>query len=224
MNILIVEDNKQLSESIAAYLLHQGYQCDLTYDLEGAMEKITLHDYDCILLDITLPDGSGLKLMEQIKENGKADGVIIISAKDLLDDRIRGLEMGADDYLSKPFHLSELNARIGALIRRKIFQGSNKLSHKELTVDILAQLVKVHDHPVSLTRKEYDLLLFLLSNRSRVVSKSAIAVHLSGNMADMIDNYGFIYAHMKNLKKKLHESGCKDYIKTVYGFGYQWES
>ena len=224
MKLLVIEDGKQLAESIAEYLQREGYQCEVAANLEDALERVALHDYDCILLDITLPDGNGLTVLEQLKRDSKMDGVIIISAKDSLDDRINGLKLGADDYLAKPFHLSELGARIEALIRRKNFQGSNKVVFHELTIDVHAQMVTVNGNHLSLTRKEYDLLLFLLSNKGRVISKNAIAEHLSGDMADMLDNHGFVYAHVKNLKKKLSESGCKDYVKTIYGFGYQWEA
>ncbi len=223
MKVLIIEDGKQLAESMVQYLQREGYQCEVAETMEDGLERVMLHDYDCILLDITLPDGNGLTILEKLKETGKMEGVIIISAKDSLDDRIKGLKLGADDYLAKPFHLPELGARVEALIRRKNFQGSNKVVFNELTIDVPAQVVSVNGNHLSLTRKEYDLLLFLISNKGRVISKNAIAEHLSGDMADMLDNLGFVYAHVKNLKKKLSESGCKDYIKTIYGFGYQWE-
>ena len=223
MKLLIVEDEKQLAESMASYLHREGYQCELVHKVEDALERVGLHDYDCILLDITLPDGSGMKVMENIKQRGRMDGVIIISAKNSLDDRIRGLDLGADDYIPKPFHLSELSSRVGALIRRRFFNGSNQLVFKELTVDLLSQSARVNGNHLTLTRKEYDLLLFLISNKGRVISKNAIAEHLSGDMADMLDNFGFVYAHIKNLKRKLSEGGCKDYVKTLYGFGYKWE-
>lgn len=224
MKLLVIEDGKQLAESIVEYLRHEGYHCEIATTLEGAIEKVMLHEYDCILLDITLPDGNGLTVLELLKEEGKMEGVIIISAKDSLDDRIKGLKLGADDYLAKPFHLSELGARLEALIRRKNFQGSNKIAFNELTIDVPAQMVMANGSRLSLTRKEYDLLLFFIANKGRVISKNAIAEHLSGDMADMLDNHGFVYAHVKNLKKKLNESGCRDYIKTIYGFGYRWEA
>lgn len=223
MKLLIIEDGEQLAESIVEYLHQEGYHCEVVNTLEDAKEKVFMHQYDCILLDITLPDGNGLTILEQLKLQNKMDGVIIISAKDSLDDRINGLKLGADDYLPKPFHLPELGARIEALIRRKNFQGSNKVILNELTVDVQAHLVTVNDSHVALTRKEYELLLFLISNKGRIISKNSIAEHLSGDMADMLDNHGFVYAHIKNLKRKLSDSGCKDYLKTVYGFGYQWE-
>jgi len=222
MNLLLVEDGKQLALSIVEYLKVEGYHCDPVASVERAWDKIMMQDYDCILLDITLPDGSGLTFLERLKEAGKAEGVIIISAKDSLDDRIKGLRLGADDYISKPFHLPELSARVEALIRRKKFQGSNKIVFNELIIDAQSQLVKVNENLVVLTRKEYDLLLFLISNKGKIISKTSIAEHLSGDMADMLDNYGFIYTHIKNLKNKLRDAGCKEYLKTVYGFGYQW--
>jgi DNA-binding response OmpR family regulator len=224
MKLLVIEDGKQLAESIVQYLQKEGYHCEVASTLRDAIEKVVMHEYDCILLDITLPDGNGLSVLEHLKAEGKMEGVIIISAKDSLDDRIKGLKLGADDYLPKPFHLPELGARVEALIRRKNFQGANKIVFNELTIDVHAQLVMVNGSALSLTRKEYDLLLFLISNKGRVISKNAIAEHLSGDMADMLDNQGFVYAHVKNLKKKLSESGCKDYVKTIYGFGYQWEA
>lgn len=224
MKLLVIEDGKQLADSIVEYLHREGYHCEVASKLDAALEKILMHQYDCILLDISLPDGNGLTVLERLKAEGKMDGVIIISAKDSLDDRIKGLKLGADDYLPKPFHLPELGARIEALIRRKNFQGSNIISFNELFIDVPAQIAKVNGALLSLTRKEYDLLLFLISNKGRVISKNAIAEHLSGDMADMLDNHGFVYAHVKNLKRKLHESGCKEYIKTIYGFGYQWEA
>ncbi len=224
MKLLVVEDGKQLAQSMVEYLEHEGYHCEVANTLEDAMERVMMHQYDCILLDITLPDGNGLTVLEKLKEENKLEGVIIISAKDSLEDRIKGLKLGADDYLAKPFHLAELGARVEALIRRKNFQGSNKIVFNELSIDVTAQLIKVNGAQVPLTRKEYELLLFLISNKGRIVSKNAIAEHLSGDMADMLDNHGFVYAHVKNLKKKLSESGCNDYIKTIYGFGYQWEA
>jgi DNA-binding response OmpR family regulator len=161
--------------------------------------------------------------LEALKIDGKADGVIIISARNSLDDKIKGLNLGADDYLVKPFHLSELGARISAVIRRKRFGGNNLLTLHELIIDLLGKVVSVNETLVDLTRKEYDLLLFLVSNKNLVVSKNAIAEHLSGDVAEVFDNFDFIYAHMKNLKKKLTEAGCADYIKTIYGLGYKFE-
>lgn len=224
MKILIVEDERELAKSMVQYLRQESYVCEVAHTEQAASEKILLHDYDCILLDITLPDGNGFSILEKLKKEEKTEGVIIVSAKNSLDDKIKGLNLGADDYLAKPFHLSEMGARISAVIRRKRFGGSNTLSFNELTIDLLGKITTIHDRLVDLTRKEYDLLLFLVSNKNRVVSKNAIAEHLSGDAAEVFDNFDFIYAHIKNLKKKLTEAGCQDYIKTIYGLGYKFEA
>lgn len=222
MKLLIVEDEKELSKSIVAYLKQENYLCEIAPDFKTALDKTESFDYDCILLDITLPDGNGLNVLKELKADNKTDGVIIISAKNSIDDRIAGLNLGADDYLAKPFHLSELSARIAAVIRRRRFDGNKILVMNELTIDTLAKTVSVNSKGVDLTRKEYDLLLYLVSNKNRVVSKNAIAEHLSGDEADVFDNFDFIYAHMKNLKRKMEQSGCEDYIKSVYGMGYKF--
>ncbi|GCC52736.1 DNA-binding response regulator [Chryseotalea sanaruensis] len=222
MKILIIEDEKQLVKSMAQFLRQESYVCEVAYTASEANEKILLFDYDCILLDISLPDGNGLKILEKLRENHKADGVIMITAKGSFDDRIAGLNLGADDYLPKPFYLPELSARISAVIRRKRFDGNNKISFHEIEVDLLGKTVSVSGKGIELTRKEYDLLIFLIANKNRVVSKNAIAEHLSGDDAELMDKFDFIYSHIKNLKKKLTESGCEDYIKTIYGLGYKF--
>jgi DNA-binding response OmpR family regulator len=223
MKLLIVEDEKELSKSIVAYLKQENYLCEIASDFKSALARTESFDYDCILLDITLPDGNGLNVLRELKADKKTDGVIIISAKNSIDDRIAGLNLGADDYLAKPFHLSELSARIAAVIRRRRFDGNKILVLNELTFDTLAKTVSINGKGVDLTRKEYDLLLYLVSNKNRVVSKNAIAEHLSGDEADVFDNFDFIYAHMKNLKKKMMQAGCEDYIKSIYGMGYKFD-
>jgi DNA-binding response OmpR family regulator len=224
LKILIIEDERELVKSMVHYLSQENYVCEVAYTEKEANEKVLLFDYDCILLDINLPDGSGLKILERIKAAGKKDGVIIITARNSLDDRVMGLNMGADDYLSKPFHLAEVNARIGAIIRRKHFDGKNLLTFHEITVDLSAKAVWVNDKEVDLTRREFDLLSFLIANRNRVVSKGAIAEHVSGDNEELLDKYDFLYSHIKNLKKKLAEAGANDYIKTVYGLGYRFSA
>lgn len=223
MKILIVEDEKELSKNIVSYLSSEHYRCEVADNFKTALDKIESFDYDCILLDIGLPDGNGLNILRILKENQKTDGVVIISAKDAIDDRIAGLNLGADDYLPKPFHLPELGARVAAVIRRRKFNGSSGLVMNELVIDTAAKTVLVNDKPVDLTRKEYDLLLYLISNKNRVVSKNAIAEHLSTDDASLFDNFDFIYAHIKNIKKKLTQAGCTDYIKSVYGMGYKFD-
>lgn len=223
MKVLIVEDEKELAQDIVKYLSGQNYVCEVAETYNQAEDKIAVFQYDCILLDLMLPDGNGLALLEMLKRENKQDGVIIISAKNSIEDKVKGLEIGADDYLAKPFHHSELSARIHSIIRRKQFNSSNIIQQNEITVDLLRKTVKVNDTEISLTKKELDLLLFFIGNKNRVISKGALAEHLSGDIADMFDNHDFVYAHIKNLKKKLTEAGYDDYIKTIYGTGYKWE-
>lgn len=224
MKLLLIEDEQALMESMAAYLEKEGYLCETAPDYQMALDKIDLYDYDCILLDISLPDGNGLELLQELKDNQKLDGVIIISARDALDDKIKGLQLGADDYLPKPFHLSELSARIAAVIRRRQFDGNNQLKVGEIIIDFPAKTALINDQILTLTKKEYDLLVFFMVNKNRVLSRNAIAVHLSGDDADWSDNFDFIYAHIKNLKKKLGAAGCKDYIQSIYGIGYKFSA
>jgi DNA-binding response OmpR family regulator len=223
VKILIIEDEKELSKSIVTYLRAENYHSEVAGSFKEAMAKTESFDYDCILLDISLPDGNGLQVLEELKKNKKTDGVIIISALDSMDDRIRGLNLGADDYLPKPFHLPELAARIAAIIRRRKFDGGSILTLNEIQLDTQAKKVTVCEKPVDLTRTEYDLLLYLVANRNKVVSKNAIAERISADEAEIFNNYDFIYAHMKNLKKKLSFAGSADYIKAIYGMGYKLE-
>ncbi len=224
MKILIIEDEQTFAQSISEYLSEENYLCEFAATYHQALEKIETYHYECILLDIMLPDGNGMKLLEELKRQDKQDGVIIISAKDALDDKIKGLQIGADDYLTKPFHLAELAARIYSVIRRKQFGNANTVQQNELQIDLLAKTVSVNNGVISLTKKEYDLLLYFIGNKNRVISKSTLAEHLSGDFADMLDNHDFVYAHIKNLKKKLNDAGCDNYLKTVYGTGYKWEA
>ncbi|ASK29171.1 DNA-binding response regulator [Chryseobacterium sp. T16E-39] len=223
MKILIIEDEAELAKSISEYLSEEDYLCEFASSFLEATNKIEMFQYDCILLDIMLPDGNGLKILEELKKQNKQDGVIIISAKNALDDKINGLQMGADDYLTKPFHLSELLARIYSVIRRKQFNNSNTVQQGELQIDLLAKKVSINHQTVALTKKEFDLLIYFIGNKNKVISKSTLAEHLSGDFADMLDNHDFVYAHVKNLKKKLYDAGCDHYLKTVYGTGYKWE-
>ncbi|MBI1837454.1 MAG: response regulator transcription factor [Flavobacteriia bacterium] len=224
MKILIIEDEVELAKSIASYLSSNDFICEIANDYKSGIEKVSFYNYDCVLLDLNLPDGDGIEILNHLKQIHKTDGIIIISAKETLENRIECFQKGADDYLTKPFHLSELFVRIQALIRRKNFKGSNIIQFNEISIDLLAKSIFVHTIEIDLTKKEFELLLFLIGNNNKVLSKSAIAEHLSGDMADMLDNHDFIYAHIKNLKKKLNESHCTDYIKTVYGLGYKWQN
>jgi len=223
MKILIVEDEPEIAAGITGYFKASGVYCEMAGSYKEAFNKISAHDYDCILLDLMLRDGDGFDILRELKRLNKTEGVIIISAKETLETRIEGFNLGADDYLTKPFHLSELLVRMQALIRRKNFKGNNTVVFNEITIDILSKTVSVNNTKLDLTKKEIDLLLFLIGNENKVLSKGAIAEHLSGDMADMLDNHDFVYAHIKNLKKKLARAAAGDYIKTVYGLGYKWQ-
>ncbi|MES2734623.1 MAG: response regulator transcription factor [Bacteroidota bacterium] len=221
MKILIVEDEAEMLNSITAYLAKAGYACEIAASYAEAEEKLALYQYDCILLDITLPDGNGLDLLTILRQHKSSTGVIILSAKNALDDRIKGLALGADDYLLKPFHLSELNARVQALLRRLQFEGSNQIGLGNLQVDILTRQVSVNEKMLVLTKKEYELLLFFVSNQTRVISKISLAEHIWGDNSDQNDSYDFLYSQIKNLRKKLAEAGAEHTIQAVYGFGYK---
>lgn len=222
MKVLVIEDEKELAASIITYLNSAQYICETAADFDAAMEKISLYDYACIILDITLPGGNGLDILDELKANGKSDGVLIVSAKNSVDDKVAGLRAGADDYLTKPFHLSELAARVDAIIRRKNFDNKNLLLIDQLSVDLQEKLVKVNQVIVDLTRKEFELLLYFISNRNKVISKGAIAEHLWGDHMDLANNYDFLYTHIKNLRRKLLQAGGADYIISVYGMGYKF--
>ncbi|HVS93503.1 MAG TPA: response regulator transcription factor [Mucilaginibacter sp.] len=222
MKILVIEDEKGLRESIEEYFSESGNVCESVSNYQDAIARVNLYRYDCIILDITLPGGNGIDILKSLKERNHADGVLIISAKNSLDDKLEGLDLGADDYLVKPFHLSELRARVSAIIRRKSFRGNNLFQFNELSIDLSAKAVKVNDQQVKLTRKEYALLLYFIANKGKVVSKNAIAEHLWGDGIDMANNFDFIYSHIKNLRKKLLEAGSHDYIQASYGMGYKF--
>jgi len=224
MKILIIEDEKVIRESIVTYMTDERYLCEIAVDYHSALEKIEMYDYDCILLDITLPGGNGLSLLKELKKTNRLDGVLIISARNAIDDRVEGLNLGADDYLTKPFHLSELSARVAAIIRRKQFEGNNELQFNEISIDTFAKTISINNSPLELTRREYDLILFFVTNKNRVISKNAIAEHLWGDEMDAIDNFDFIYTHIKNLRKKLTDAGCEDYIHSIYGMGYKFSN
>lgn len=223
MKILLIEDEPELRKSIKHFLHQEGYVVESANDFVKATEKIGVYDYDCILVDITLPNGNGLEVIKQLKENHSKAGIIIISAKNSLDDKIAGLDLGADDYLAKPFDLAELNSRIKALIRRRNFEGNKTIVVNEICILPEQRLVKVNNEEVVLTAKEYALLLFFISNKNRVLSKNTIAEHLWGDDSDQLDSHDFIYVHLRNLRKKLAEKGCADYVQTIYGIGYNFK-
>ena len=221
MKLLLVEDEPALRAALLGSLRQAGYVIEEAVDFTQAEDQIMLYQYDCVLLDLTLPDGSGLDLLRALKSANSPAGVLIITARAALDDKIAGLDLGADDYLIKPFHLSELNARVRAILRRRQFQGQQKIVFRDLLV--MPELAEVHvrGEQLTLTKKEYDLLLYLLANPGRVLTKEAIAEHLCGDAVDSADSFDFIYTHLKNLRKKLQEKGADNYIRTMYGVGYK---
>ncbi|MBO0939306.1 response regulator transcription factor [Fibrella sp. HMF5335] len=220
MKILLVEDEPSLLQAIRQYLEVDGYVVTTAATFAKASMALNDYDYDCVVVDIGLPDGNGLNLIRQLKAAEKGSGLIIISAKDSLDDKLIGLELGSDDYITKPFHLPELNARIKSVLRRRFFGGNNLICYGEIVADPLSHQVTVTDQPLDLTEKEYHLLLFFLANVNRLLTKSAIAEYVWGDHMDMADSHDFLYTHIKNLRRKLIDAGCPDYIKTRYGAGY----
>lgn len=221
MKILIVEDDPNLQEVILKSLEKERYVVETADNCLAAMRKIAAYNYDCILLDIMLPDGSGLQLLEHLKVLKKQEHVIIISAKDSLDDKVAGLELGADDYLPKPFHLAELHARIRSVIRRGQRGGEMTLTIGNLTINPATHEVKVNEKPLELGRKEYDILFYFANRSGHLVKKEVLAEAIWGDDMDEADNYDFIYAQLKNLRRKLTAAGADIEIKTIYGFGYK---
>ena len=222
MKILIIEDEIDLLIAISNFLTKENFICELAGNFRKADEKLSIYEYDIVLLDITLPDGNGLSLLQTIKKQQKRAGVIIISAKNSLDDKINGLDLGADDYITKPFNLSELNSRIKAVLRRKKFDGTDIISFNEMSVNTESKTVSIKGKELALTKKEYELLLFLLINKNRVLTKEAIAEHLWEDNIDATDSFDFIYTHLNNIRRKIRQAGGTDYIKTIYGMGYKF--
>ena len=222
MKILIVEDEVELLDSMASYLKNEDFICEKATSFFDAEDKIVSFKYDIIILDITLPDGSGIDLLKLVKEQSSKTGVLIVSAKDSLDDKLKGLDLGADDYITKPFHLAELNSRINSLIRRRNFDGDEFIEFNEIRVDPSSKEVAVHGKPVELTKKEYNLLLYFITNKNKVLTKESIAEHLWGDDIEMADSYDFIYTHMGNLRKKINKLGGNNYLQTMYGLGYKF--
>ena len=223
MKILVIEDEQDLATSIQKALHKQSYLIEHAPDYGTAEEKIALYNYDCILLDITLPDGSGLDILRKLKKAEKSGNVIIISAKNALDDKLEGLELGADDYLTKPFHLSELNARVKAVLRRNTFKGSEILEAGNSLVDVNNRIFKIAHVPCELNRKEFDILLYFMVNKNRLITKSALAEHVWGDFIDQADNFDFVYYQIKNLRKKLKDYRLDININSIYGVGYKLE-
>jgi DNA-binding response OmpR family regulator len=222
MKILIIEDEPALLDSMQKYLGQQGFVVETANDFVNGMQKVSLYDYDCVVVDIGLPQGSGFNIVQELKALESKTGIIIISAKNSLEDKLKGLELGSDDYLTKPFHLSELNARINAILRRRNFAGNKYMQFNEIQIDPEGRRVTVNKKQLELTEKEYQLLEYFISNNRRMLTKGAIAQHIWGDEYETVTNYDFIYSHIKNLRKKLVDAGAEDYIKTVYRSGYRF--
>ena len=222
MQILIVEDELSLMESMVSYLEMEGFKCEQATSYHAGLCSLDKHDYICLLIDLNLPDGDGLDLVKMARQNQNSSGIIIISARNALEERVKGLEVGADDYLVKPFHLSELVARVHSVVRRTRSKGEEILTFGMIRVKPEERTCFVEDRQIDLTRKEHDLLLYLMSNRNRVITKESIADYLWGEYGGGYGSYDFVYTHLKNLRRKLMDADCPDYIKNMYGVGYKF--
>lgn len=224
MKLLIVEDNVDLLDSLKSRLESEGYTCETAMTFQEALDRIDIHQYALAIVDINLPDGSGMDLIKYIKREKLPMSILVVSARNSLDDKVEGLELGADDYLTKPFSLVELSARVKAILRRNLFHGDEILSHENISINSSSREVTVNDSPVELTRIEYRIILYLINNKNRVITREALAEHIWGDHMDVADNFDFIYSHMRNLRKKLAKLGAPDTIKSVYGIGYTLKS
>ncbi|MFD1551120.1 DNA-binding response regulator [Putridiphycobacter roseus] len=222
MKILLIEDNEALNESITNAITNAGFYCESVFNYRMASEKIAIYEYDLIIIDINLPDGSGLDLIKASKKKSPLTGNIVISARNSTDQKVQGLELGADDYITKPFANAELIARIKSLLRRSKFDGSNILHFNAIKIDLNERVTWVNEQPIKLTKSEFDMLIFFISNVNRVLTKEAIAEHIWGDNMDLSDSFDFIYSHIKNIRKKIQEKGGENYIKAVYGIGYKF--
>jgi DNA-binding response OmpR family regulator len=222
VKLLIIEDDRTLCTAINDYLKMEGHICEVAQNYRQAINKAADNMYDCIILDIGLPDGNGLDIIRELKANKSTDGILILSARSSLDDKLTGLKIGADDYLTKPFHFAEMSARINSIYRRNSLLGLNVISFNEIKVNTSDNQAYVNDTLLNLTRKEYDLLVFFVTNRNRIITKESIVEHLWGDEVILTDSFDFVYTHVKNLRKKIVKAGGKNYIKCIYGFGYKF--
>ncbi|MGH7497007.1 MAG: response regulator transcription factor [bacterium] len=220
MKLLIVEDNSHLAHDMQQFLRGCGFVVERAATLAEASEKLSVYQYDLAIVDLGLPDGNGLDVLRQIKANALETAILILTAKNAITEKVQGLDLGADDYMTKPFHQAELNARIRSILRRNKFNRNNHVQVNEIKVDLLASQAYVHDRPLSLTKKEYDLLVYFMQNFNRMLTKESIAEHLWGDHIDEADSFDFIYNHIKNLRKKISNAGGRNYIKAMYGMGY----
>ena len=221
MKILIVEDEQDMREGMVQSLEQELYVVETATDYDTALEKIGVYEYDCILLDIGLPGGNGLDLLRALKRDEKKSGVIIVSAKESIDDKVTGLNEGADDYLAKPFHMAELHARVKSVIRRKLRDGHTKITIENVVIDPDERTITVDGQPLECNRKEWDILAYLVTNKGRLVTKTALAEHVWGDAIDEVGSFDFIYSQIKNLRKKLKDGGAHIEIQAIYGVGYK---
>lgn len=222
MKLLFVEDEPVLLKEMEGYFSSLNYICEQAPTYYQASVKLNNYSYDIVVLDISLPDGNGIDLIQGIRVHHPETGIMILSARDSLQDKLKGLNLGADDYLTKPFYVEELNARINALYRRKALKGANEVGFDDFNLDLDSKLLFFRKSAIALTRKEFEMLIYFVVNKNRVMSKSSIAEHLWGDHVDQFDNFDTLYAHIKNLRKKLINASGKDYIKSVYGMGYKF--
>lgn len=221
MKVLIIEDEEEMLQNMKQTLEKECYLVETATDYDSAFLKIGVYEYDCILLDISLPGQNGLEILKELKKRGISDGVIIVSAKNSLDDKLEGLHLGADDYLPKPFHMAELNARIKAIFRRRNLKGNTFIQIENLKIDIENRIAFIEGEELLLNRKEFDILFYLTSNRNRLVNKTALAEHVWGDHIDQTDSFDFIYSQIKNLRKKLKAHRAQIEVKAIYGIGYK---
>jgi DNA-binding response OmpR family regulator len=222
MKILIIEDELELLISIKQYLISEGFLCETACSFFEAEDSLSAFSYDIIILDLTLPGGNGLDLIKLIKNRNRQTGILIVSAKNSLEEKIIGLDMGADDYISKPFHLAELNSRIKSLARRRQFDGTNEIKYNEIKIITDSNEVYVNGTIIDLTKKEYDILLYFMVNRNKLITRESLAEHVWGDNISFADNFDFIYSHIKNIRKKIEQKNGKNYLHNIYGTGYKF--
>jgi len=221
MKILIIEDETDLLEAMVDYFASEGIICETAPTYFKAEDSLSVYSYDMIILDLTLPGGNGLDLIKLIKERNSSAGLLIVSARNSLNDKLTGLDLGADDYITKPFHLAELNSRIKSLARRRFFEGKNELTFNEIKINTDSFEVTVNGEIIDLTRKEYDILLYFMVNKDRVITRESIAEHIWGDNSTFADNFDFIYSHIKNIRKKIEQKKGRNYLHNIYGIGYK---
>ena len=219
--ILIIEDEPDLLDSMVASLEPLGYHCEKALNFRSAIEKMDQFEYDCMVVDLNLPDGDGIEVIKAVRENRSTSGIIIVSARNALDERIRGLAAGADDYLVKPFHLSELIARVQSIIRRIRFNGDTRIQFRQMEIDPDQKIARYQGKEIEFTRKEMDIFLYLISNKNRVITREAIAEHIWGDEIYDMGGFDSMYTHIKNLRKKIQQSTGEEWLETVYGVGYK---